>query len=159
MAQLRKLAPAGNFDTIGDDAALERRSGAHADVIPEDTVGDSRRRFDNRPLSDLRRIAFGLADRQARVEIVGGRADVPEIGVAQERADVAQILFDELLVQNADAFRRLVQRQPREGRRMRDLHADDVIRAHARPRRHDAVESARRIDDQAAIAVGTVDWE
>ena len=69
---------------------------------------------------------------------------------------MAQILFDQLLVQNADAFRRLVEREAREGRRMRDLHADHVIRARARPRRHDTVESARRIDYQAAIAVGAV---
>ena len=40
-----------------------------------------------------------LADRQACLEIVGRRAHVPEIGVAQKCAHVTEILLDELLVQ------------------------------------------------------------
>ena len=49
-----------------------------------------------------------------------------------------------------------IDRQSREGRRMRDLHADDVIRAHLRAARHDTVKSAGRIDDEAAVAIGPV---
>ena len=155
------IAEAGssrNFDAVGDDAAFERGARAHTHVVPDDAVGDVRGRFDDRPSPDLQHVAFGLANRQARVEIVRRRSDVPEVGGAQERAHMAEILSDQIFVQGADAFRRLVQGQPCERRRMRHLHADNVIRAHTRPGRHDAVESARGIDDQAAVALGMVVW-
>src|SRR5687768_11672976 len=71
---------------------------------------------------------------------------------------MTQILFDELFVQRADAFGGFVDGQSREGRRMRYLYTDHVIRAHSRTARHDAVESAGRINDEAAVTVGTVVW-
>ena len=108
MAQLRKLAPEG---ILTPSATTQRSSVAPAPTSTSSqmtlsvTAAD-RSTTDRRPICT--HVAFGLADRQARVEIVGRRADIPEIGVAQERADVTQILFDELLVQGADAFGGLV---------------------------------------------------
>ena len=109
MAQLRKLAPAGIF---APSATMHRSSVAPAPTLTSSqmTLSETRAEgstWDRRP--GWSTLPSAPADGKARSQIIGRRADVPEIGFAQKGSHVPEVFSHELFVQRADAFCRLVE--------------------------------------------------
>ncbi len=124
------LGAVGDHDTVRDDALIDQRIASHLHIVPQNRSRDACGVFDPRAAADRRAGSGRAPDERLRcTPVVGGRADIPELGVADKATDGSRARRDQRIVHAADRAGGLARRQRLEYVGLDDLTADVVIRA------------------------------